>query len=152
MGEPLLELKEPVTSFSTARSGATSTGSYDGTIGGSVLSRFRVIFDYPHQQMILEPASDFSEPWAADASGVILRAGGAGLTTISVLHVLNNTPAAAAGIKEGDIIVSVDQQETSDLGLEGIRRLFTNRAKHSLQLRRGQQAVDLDMTTITPLY
>jgi hypothetical protein len=45
-----LSLKDPVTSFSVARSGATSISSYDGTIGGAVLSRFRVILDYPHQE------------------------------------------------------------------------------------------------------
>lgn len=146
-----LSLKDPITSFSTARSGATSTSGYDGTIGGEVLRRFKVILDYPRQQMILEPSSDFSGPWAADASGLILRAGGADLQTILVLHVLKNTPAAAAGIKEGDVILTVDHQETLDLSLEGIRRLFTNPGKHHLQVRRGQQAMEVDITTIAPL-
>jgi len=146
-----LNLKDPITSFSTARSGATSTSSYDGTIGGEVLRRFKVILDYPRQQMILEPSSDFSEPWAADTSGLILRAGGADLQTILVLHVLKNTPAAAAGIKEGDVILTVDHQETLDLSLVGIRRLFTNPGKHRLQVRRGQQVLEVDITTIAPL-
>ena len=70
-----LSLKGPTTSFSTARRGATSGSSYDGTIGGEVLRRFKVILDYAHQEMILEPGSDFSEPWAADSSGLLLRAG-----------------------------------------------------------------------------
>lgn len=147
-----LELKEPVTSFSSAQRGATSTGSYDGTIGGALLSRFRVILDYPHKEMILEPASDFSQPWAADTSGVILREGGTNFTTIMVLHVLRDTPAAVAGIKEGDILISVDHQAASGLGLEGIRRLFTNPGEHRLELHREQQAVEIDMTTTMPLY
>ena len=137
-----LSLKDPITSFSTARSGATSTSSYDGTIGGEVLR---------HQQMILESGSYFSEPWAADASGLILQAGGADLKTILVLHSLKNTPAAAAGIKEGDAILIVDHQETLDLSLEGIRRLFTNPGKHHLRIRRGQQVLEVDITTIAPL-
>jgi C-terminal processing protease CtpA/Prc len=102
--------------------------------------------------MILEPAPDFSEPWAADTSGVILRAGGPDLTAISVLHVLGSTPAATAGIREGNVIVSVDHLETSGLGLEGVRRLFTNPGIHRLQLHRGQQALEVDMTTVAPLY
>jgi hypothetical protein len=146
-----LSLKGPSTSFSTARGGATSGSSYDGTIGGEVLRRFKVILDYAHQEMILEPGSDFSEPWAADTSGLLLRAGGADLKTISVLHVLTNTPAAAAGIKEGDIILSVDHQETLDLSLEEIRRLFTSPGNHHLLVRRGQQVLDVDITTIALL-
>ena len=146
-----LSLKGSTTSFSTARSGATSGSSYDGTIGGEVLRRFKVILDYARQEMILEQGSDFSEPWAADTSGLLLRAGGADLKTISVLHVLTNTPAAAAGIKEGDLIVSVDHQETLDLSLEGIRRLFTSPGNHHLLVRRGQQVLDVDFTTIAPL-
>jgi hypothetical protein len=146
-----LILKGPTTSFSTARSGATSGSSYDGTIGGEVLRRFKVILDYAHQEMILEPGSDFSESWATDTSGLLLRAGGADLKTISVLHVLTNTPAAAAGIKEGDVILSVDHQETLDLSLEGIRRLFTSPGNHHLLVRRGQRALEVDITSIAPL-
>jgi PDZ domain/Aspartyl protease len=146
-----LSLKGPTTSFSTARSGATSGSSYDGTIGGEVLRRFKVILDYAHQEMILEPGSDFSEPWATDTSGLLLRAGGADLKTISVLHVLTNTPAAAAGIKEGDVILSVDHQEALYLSLEGIRRLLTGPGNHRLLVRRGQRALEVDVTTIAPL-
>ena len=116
-----------------------------------MLRRFKVILDYARQEMILEPGSDFSEPWAADTSGLLLRAGGADLKTISVLHVLTNTPAAAASIKEGDHILSVDHEETLDLSLEGIRRLFTSPGNHHLLVRRGQQVLDVDFTTIAPL-
>jgi Aspartyl protease/PDZ domain len=146
-----LSLKGPITSFSAARSGATSGSSYDGTIGGEVLRRFKVILDYAHQEMILEPGSDFSEPWATDTSGLLLRAGGADLKTISVLHVLTKTPAAAAGIKEGDVILSVDHQEALYLSLEGIRRLLTGPGNHRLLVRRGQRALEVDVTTIAPL-
>jgi len=147
-----LAVKEPVTSFSDARSGATSGSDYDGTIGGAVLDRFKVIFDYPHQQIILEPTSSFSSTWRVDTSGLILRASGAHLTTISVLHVLGNTPAAAAGIKEGDIIMSVDGQDSSRLGLEGMRRLFANSGDYHLQLRSGQQNREIHLRTVAPLF
>jgi len=87
-----------------------------------------------------------------DTSGLILRASGAHLTTISVLHVLGNTPAAAAGIKEGDIIMSVDGQDSSRLGLEGMRRLFANSGDYHLQLRSGQQNREIHLRTVAPLF
>src|SRR5271165_1767220 len=147
-----ITLPNPVVSFSTAKSGATSGASYDGTIGGALLSRFRVIFDYPHQQMILEPIAKFAEPWAADTSGLILRAEGPDLKTISVSHVLSNTPAATAGMKVGDIIVKVDGQEASLLGLEGLRQLFTVPGSHRSQVRRGQQTLDFEVAMPAPIY
>ena len=147
-----LALKEPVSSFSDARGGATSTGAYDGTIGGAVLRRFKVTIDYPHQQMVLEPNADFSEPFLADTSGLILGAAGRDLKTIAVLHVLGKTPAAVAGIKDADAIVSVNGEEASSLGLERIRSLFAKTGVYHLQLQRGQQALEIDIATIAPLY
>lgn len=147
-----LEIKEPVTAFSTSHGGATSGHSYDGTVGGEVLSRFRVILDYPHQRLILEPASNFAEPWESDTSGAIFRATDSSLKAISIAHVLHNTPAAAGGLEEGDIITSVNGQEASSLGVDGIRHLFYSPAKYHLEIQRGQKMLEADMTTTAPLY
>ena len=147
-----LEIKGPVTAFSTSHGGATSGHSYDGTIGCEILSHFRVILDYPHQQMILEPAPNFASPWEADTAGAIFRATDSSLKTISVAHVLDNTPAVAAGLKEGDIISSVNHQNASSLGVDGVRRLFSSSGKYHLEIQRGQKMLELDITTTAPLY
>ena len=145
-----LEIKEPVTAFSTSHGGATSGHSYDGTIGGEILSHFRVILDYPHQRVILEPASNFAEPWESDTSGAIFRA--TSLQTISVAHVLENTPAAAGGLKEGDLVSSANGLKASSLGVDGFRRLFYSPGKYHLEIQRGQKTLEVDMTTTAPLY
>jgi len=33
-----------------------------GTIGAQTLRQFKVIFDYPHREMILEPNDHFGDP------------------------------------------------------------------------------------------
>ncbi|HEX8811619.1 MAG TPA: aspartyl protease family protein [Terracidiphilus sp.] len=147
-----LEIKEPVTAFSTSHGGATSGHGYDGTIGGEILSHFRVILDYPDQRVILEPASNFAEPWESDTSGAIFRATDSSLRTISVAHVLDNTPAAAGGLKGGDIISSVNEQKASSLGVDGLRRLFYSPGKYHLEIQRGQKTLEADITTTSPLY
>lgn len=43
------------TIFSQARSGINAASDVEGLIGGEILSRFKVIFDYSRQRMILEP-------------------------------------------------------------------------------------------------
>jgi hypothetical protein len=37
-------------------SGALANPAYDGILGGDLLGRYRVIIDYPHSRLILEPA------------------------------------------------------------------------------------------------
>jgi hypothetical protein len=147
-----LALKEPIAAFSDANSGATSKADYDGTIGGAVLSRFTVIFDYPHHKMILEPNSNFAEPFAADTSGLVLIAGTPNQETITVFHVLEKAPACEAGIKTGDIVLSVNGQAASILGVEGIRNLLVKPGVYNIHLRRGVQALDIVMTTTKSLY
>lgn len=148
-----LKLNGPVTSFSEAKGGATASGGEtDGTIGGAVLSRFKVILDYSRQRMILEPQTDPATPFSADASGLLLQAGGSDLRIVSIRHVLANTPAAAAGFREADTILSLNGQDAQNLGLEGIRILFCQTGVYHLQLRRRQQNLEMDMSVKKGIY
>lgn len=59
-------LREPIASFSLdERKGLLASTDIDAIIGGRILKRFTVTFDYPHQRMFLEPNSHFSEPCRA---------------------------------------------------------------------------------------
>jgi hypothetical protein len=147
-----MRLDAPTASFSDANSGATSTAPYDGTIGGEILSRFKVTFDYPHQQMILEPNLHFSEPFLADSVGMVLGLSGSEHSVIEVVHVLENTPAQQSGIQQGDIVVTVNNESASALGIDGIRNLFLKPAVYLLQLRRGEQVRKVIIEATTPLY
>ena len=147
-----LSLQRPETSFSTAKGGATASGAYDGTIGGAILRRFQVTFDYPHQRLILAPDDDFADPFEVDTAGLILVAGGTDLRTISVGHVLAETPAEAAGVQPGDMLTRINDQDAGDLGLERIRLLFRQPGSYALQLRRGGSLVTVTMVTRRGIY
>jgi len=51
----------PLTQFSQNTSGIWATPDLAGIIGAEMLRRFRVIFDYPHGEMILEPNEHFGD-------------------------------------------------------------------------------------------
>lgn len=54
-------LENPVTAF--ARKGKFAGDNKAGNIGNEILRRFKVVFDYSRQRMILEPNQHFGEPF-----------------------------------------------------------------------------------------
>jgi len=51
----------PSAQFSQNSSGIFATAGLAGTIGAQMLRRFKVVLDYPHMEMILEPNEHFNE-------------------------------------------------------------------------------------------
>jgi hypothetical protein len=138
-----LKIYEPVTSFSQASSGATVGGGSAGTIGGEILRRFKVILDYSRKQMILEPSANFGEPYSADMSGLMLISEGKDLGTIRARHVLEKTPAAQAGVREGDVIETIDDKAAAEIGFEQIQELFRHEGTYLLGIKRGEQRMQI---------
>jgi len=99
-----------------------------------------VIFDFPHQRIILEPNLQFNHSIDEDMSGLSLVAKGANLKTFEVVQVQPGTPAADAGIRQGDVIAAMDDEAAADLTLSAIRDLF-RQVGHEYKLlidRKGQ--------------
>jgi len=56
-------LKDVSTDFPDASSGTAGIGGRQGNLGGGVLRRFKVIYDYSRKQMIVEPNKFAGEPF-----------------------------------------------------------------------------------------
>ena len=80
----------------------------DGLIGVEFLRRFRLFVDYKRNQMILEPNRNYAEPSRFDASGIRVYKDPAARHGMRIFLVLPSTPASEAGIREGDLLLSVD--------------------------------------------
>jgi hypothetical protein len=140
-------IDRPLATFSEATRGSEAESKYDGLIGGEILRRFRIIFDYSHRIMIVEPNSTFLEPYDTDMSGLTLSEGGADFRTVMVDGVDAGSAAAKAGVKVGDIIETIDSQNTASLTLDEVRRLLKqDGAKLVLGVKRG-----MDVTQLTIL-
>ena len=124
------------------------TASMAGEIGGGMLRRFTVVLDYPQQQMVLEPNSHFAEEDEEDKSGISVVAKGAGLRTFEIVQVAPGTPAAAAGLRKGDIIAGVDKDPAANLTLFEIRGLFQQAGyKYNLLIGRDEMTTDIMIQT-----
>ncbi len=115
------KIPAPVTSLSASEKGALASERTDGLIGGGILKRFTVIFDYPNKRMILEPNRDFAYEDNLDMAGLWLTKEN---DTTRVDFVIKDSPAAKAGIKEGDLVIKINGQSTKDLLLRDIRKML----------------------------
>jgi hypothetical protein len=134
------QLENLIARFSRARRGDDASAKYDGLIGGDILRRFKVVFDYSRRRMILEPNSQFSEPYESDMSGLDLATEGDDFSVVVVNEVENGSPAAEGGIQDEDIITAIDGHPVKELTITAIRRMFMQDGKEYLiSLKRGQK-------------
>jgi hypothetical protein len=120
-----LTLTNLVADYSTQTAGALAAPFVAANIGGNLLRRFTVTFDYYNGTMTLVPNADLTEADAYERSGLFLikRAG-----SVVVVDSRPGTPAATAGIVKGDTIVSIDGSPASTMLLSDVRAKFAQPA------------------------
>ncbi|MEO6050024.1 MAG: aspartyl protease family protein [Pyrinomonadaceae bacterium] len=134
--------KKPIAIFFQDKQGILASPEFDGVVGGEILRRFKVVFDYSRQQMILEPNRYVSNPEEYDMSGMLLIAEGTDFKTFKVRRIIESSPATLAGLREGDIISAVDGKPTSVLTLEQVRRMFKLKGRsYRLNIERGGRKI-----------
>jgi len=139
-------IEAPITLFSEDKAGAFANASLAGNIGAQIVNRFRTVFDYGRNRMILEPSPAFSEPFDRAMSGLAVRAEGSDYRTFRVKEVLEDSPAAEAGLAVGDVITSVDGAAADSLTLTALNELLEKPVARDLTIRRGDQALKVTLT------
>lgn len=118
-------LREPITAFSPdAKQGLLASADFDALIGGEILKRFTVTFDYPHQRILLEPNSHLGEPFHGNESGLSLLAKGADYRVFEVDDVEAGSPGELAGVRKGDILAAIDAHPASELDSDKIDKIL----------------------------
>ena len=118
----------------------------DGVIGGEILRRFTVTWDYPRSRVTLDPNERIDEPFThaiSDLSGFYLLANNVALDSLWVEEIVPDGPADEAGVQTGDVILSIDGIPTAQLTLEEIRQLFLRETTYRLRIDRRGKVVDI---------
>ena len=127
----------------TTDSGGFENRPNAGTIGAALLSRFIVVFDYPHGRLFLRPGPGIRAPLPHDSVGAMLRSS-ADFRILEVFRILPGSPAAAAGLCEGDRIVTVDGQKPARLSEVWDR--FQRPGTHRVEIERAGSRQVLTVT------
>ena len=142
-----MSFDRPTAIFSRDTVGVFAGHDQDGIIGGELLRRCKVTFDYPHRRLILEPYAARPAAFEYDMSGLFLVARGDDFQELVIQSVAAGTPAADAGLKRGDRIVAIDGRGGAALALERVRELFRKPGVHQVDVARGGERLSVRLTT-----
>ncbi len=143
------DIARPVVTFTSSEKTSKSPFSYDGVIGNQIWSRFKVIFDYSHKQMILEKGANFDQPFEINLSGLGLVAEGSDFKQIKVISVSPDTPATEAGLKVGDQLITINDKPAKDL--YQVRQMFRREGQeYLLKIKRGDEILTIKLKMRNP--
>jgi hypothetical protein len=135
----------PIVAAAEDRAGAAAAADLDGLIGGEVLRRFTLTLDYAHSRLCLAPNGGLREPFDTGMSGAGFKSADLKFDRVLVRYVLPGSPAAEAGLREGDEIVGVDGERVT---MQQLRALFSEPGKrYAVRVRRGSRTFDAMIAT-----
>jgi hypothetical protein len=100
----------------------TFSQSKDNKLGLDYWSRYAVTFDFARDTLYITPSRRFHHRAVHDLSGLTLLVS---MGKLRILHVLDDSPAAHAGLVRGDTIVRVGNLDGRRDSLYSIRRLLS---------------------------
>lgn len=126
--------------------GTAALEEYDGIAGNGILSRFVLWLDYDRARVILEPSALFEEGLPGDYTGFGVRIRGGELV---VKQVLEGSPADVAGLREGDVLVSLEGMPVGPDSLDRLKALLPHSPGRRLEavVRRGGEEMELELTS-----
>jgi hypothetical protein len=139
------EVQGPIAAFAQGKLPGDGGAQFAGEIGGGMLRRFSVIFDYARHVVILDSNSEIRTDDHEDMSGISISAGGPDWKRFVVTQVRQGTPGAGAGVQVGDVIAGVDEEAAADMTLDALRGLFRQVGhKYKLLIERDGKTLTIN--------
>jgi hypothetical protein len=80
-----------------------------GSLGSELLSRMKLILDYPRERILFRKGVSFAEPFDYDMSGITVRLLSTDEYRVYVSQVRKDSPAFKRGIQQYDEIISINK-------------------------------------------
>ena len=140
------EFEEPVVAFPDSFSVRRAFGFDDrnGSIGGDLLRRFKLIFNYHEGLLYLRKNKNYNEDFTYNVSGIEVSTPLPNLPYYQISFIRQNSPAKDAGLLEGDVIRRINGKKAEEITLNELLNIFQNK-----EGSRVRMTVDRDTTTVS---
>lgn len=95
-----------------------------GSIGSDLLTRMRIILDYPRERLLYKKGSKFGQDFDYDMSGLMVRLFSAEERRFYVSQVRENSPAGIQGVQLYDEILSINKVPAMFWELDDITKIL----------------------------
>lgn len=111
----------------------------NGSVGGEILTRFKVIFNFPLETMYIKKGKHFKKEFTYNLSGIVIKAIGSNLDIFEVVEIRNNSVSDEAGLAPGDRILKINNKSTSSMTLDNLIEQLNSKPgkKIKLTISRG---------------
>ena len=127
--------------------GAFAGSDYSANVGGGVLKRFVVTFDYNNRVMYLKPRpGTVPDTGTYDRAGLWINVAGTGFKIVAITK---GAPAEQAGLAKDDLITAVDGRAASAIVLTDLRQRLRNDPPGTIltfTVKRGGTQHDVKVT------
>lgn len=117
----------------------------NGAVGGEILSRFSVIFNFPNEEIYIKKNASYKKKFNHDMGGLIIKAKGARLRTYEITHLRSGSPGELAGLKEGDLIMSINGTEAQNMNLNQLNGFFNSKEGKRIVLEVNRDGATIKM-------
>lgn len=115
-----------------------------GSLGSEVLSRTRLIFDYPRNRLLVKKGEDFYLPFQFDMSGIVVKKIANDENRMFVSTVRMDSPAEGAGILPFDEILTINKIPTFIWEMPEIVKLLRSEEGKEIEMEiRRYEGMDL---------
>jgi len=105
-----------------------------GTLGGGIIGRFNITFDYFNGMIYLKKSQQFYDKFEYNMSGLDVIAEGTSFNKFIINGVDKNSNAEKAGILPGDIIKMINYNSASSLDLNEINNILRTKNNKNVNL------------------
>lgn len=118
----------------------------NGTLGGDIMSRFTLAFNFSQEEVYFKKNSDFKKDFYYNLSGITLKAKGAQLNVFEITEVRKQSSAEKAGVQTGDVIHSINGISSPYLDFNLVHALLNSKPnkKVKVEIIRGADRIKID--------
>ncbi|HOX81980.1 MAG TPA: aspartyl protease family protein [Chryseolinea sp.] len=113
----------------------------NGSIGGELMSRFHMVYDFPEEKIFFKKNASFKKGFHHNLSGLTIKAKGVHLNIFEITEVRDESAAKKAGLEVGDIIENVGGITLRDLNLSLVNGLLNNKPGKKVKVEVNRKGV-----------